>query len=63
MVYNVANVTAEVYGLLSQIIASLGANAVALVGLLVLGIIVYLAKDLIRAVFGIFGHIGKIGKK
>jgi hypothetical protein len=63
MTYDIANVTTEVYGLLSQIIAGLGTNASALVGLLVLGIIVYLAKDLIGAVFGIFGNIRGIGKK
>jgi hypothetical protein len=63
MTYDIANVTTEVYGLLSQIIAGLGSNATALVGLLVLGIIVYLAKDLIGAVFGIFGGLKKIGKR
>jgi hypothetical protein len=63
MTYDIANVTTEVYGLLSQIIAGLGSNATALVGLLVLGIIVYLAKDLIGAVFGIFKSIGKVGKR
>ena len=62
MTYDIANITSEVYGLLSQVIAALGANATALVGLLILGIIVYLAKDLIRGVFGIFSGIGKMGK-
>jgi len=59
MTYDIANVTTEVYGLLSQIIAGLGSNATALVGLLVLGIIVFLAKDLIGAVFSIFKTLGK----
>jgi hypothetical protein len=63
MTYDVANVTLEVYRLLSLMINGLGANATALVGLLVLGIIVFLAKDIIGAVFGIFGNIGRIGKK
>jgi hypothetical protein len=63
MTYDIANITSEVYGLLSQVIAALGANATALVGLLILGIIVWLAKDLINGVFSIFSGIGKMGKK
>jgi hypothetical protein len=63
MTYDIANVTTEVYALLSNILAAINTNAGALVGLLILGIIVYLAKDLIRAVFGIFGSLGKMGKR
>jgi hypothetical protein len=63
MTYDVANVTLEVYRLLSLMINGISANATALVGLLILGIIVWLARDLIGAVFGIFTNIGKIGKK
>ena len=63
MTYDIANVTLEVYRLLSLMINGISANAAALVGLLVLAVIVYLAKDLIGAVFGIFKDIGKVGKK
>jgi hypothetical protein len=63
MTYDIANVTLEVYRLLSLMINGLSANATALVGLLILAVIVYLSRDIISSVFGLFGSIGKIGKK
>ena len=59
MAETITNVTNEIYTLLTYILQALSDNATALIGLLILSIIVYLAKDLITAVFGIFGSLGK----
>jgi hypothetical protein len=60
---NITTITTGVYNLLNSVLTGLSNNAEALVGLLILGIIVYLAKDLIKGVFGIFGGIAHMGKK
>jgi hypothetical protein len=63
MTSTITNVTNELYEVLTMILQGLSTNAAAIVGLLVLSIVVFLAKDLIAGVFGIFTGVGKIGKR